>query len=90
MKMQAAYRSANDTEDASGQHLLFNQSFNKDVTAATGRQAEWWSTINSGNVIDLDGVAPALAIKPEDNDFEFSSDDDANIFLDYRAFDHHH
>jgi hypothetical protein len=70
MKMQAAYRSAN--EDVSGQHLLFNQSFNKDVTAATDRPAERWSTINSGNVIDLDGVAAALAIKPEDNDFEFA------------------
>jgi hypothetical protein len=54
------------------------------------RPAEWWSTINSGNVIDLDGVAAALAIKPEYNDFEFASDDDADIFLDYRAFDHHH
>jgi hypothetical protein len=70
-------------------------SFNEDVPAATGRQAEWWWAINNNIVVDLDdpGTAmapvPAPAVKKEEassSSFEFGSDDDG---ADFSAFGRH-
>jgi hypothetical protein len=52
--------------------------FNEDVPAATDRQAEWWSAFDIGNIVNLNGGAPApTPVTPlEDDDFNFGSDDD--------------
>jgi hypothetical protein len=73
------------------------------VSAASVRQAEWWWVIDTNIVIDLNGLgtAPKPAAAPTakkeeafSSDFDLDSDDndgdntdDANITLDFNAFD---
>jgi hypothetical protein len=89
LEMQAVYRGIDNTEGASGQHLLLNQSFNEDAPAGIKRQAEWWLANDSNNIGDHEPApAPAPVIKTDDDDdFCSDDDDDDNSFLDYNASD---
>ena len=88
----------NPEEEFPGEHLIRSRSVNEDYRQVTldDRQAELWSAMDSGAVVDLAGPSelPAPKEEEEEDSFHFSSADDDDggdgdeaEGLDYSAFE---
>ena len=87
----AALASGDHPEEFPGEHIIISRSVNEDYLQVTlnDRQAELWSAMDSGAVVDLAGPSEPSAPK-EEGSFDFDDDgcdDDDADSLDWSAFD---